>query len=176
VTPSRIVLVGFMASGKSTLGRELARRLGWGFRDLDAWIEERNGASVPEIFASLGEPAFRELEREAAAAAGELREHVIAAGGGAFAQPATRALLRSGAISVWLRCRLETVLERVGDGRGRPLACNRATIEKLFAEREPSYRLAEIAVDTDSASPEELTEHLTRNILGPTVERRVRGA
>jgi len=176
VSPQRIVLVGFMASGKSTLGRRVARRLGWRFRDLDAWIEEKAGCGIPEIFASQGEPAFRELERQAAEAAGELKDHVVAAGGGAFAQPATRAALRSGAVTVWLRCRLDTVLKRVGDGSGRPLARNRETIGKLFAEREPSYRLAELVVDTDTGSPEELTEHLIRKVFGPSVERRVPGA
>lgn len=176
MTPRRIVLVGFMASGKSTLGRRLARRLSWGFRDLDAWIEARAGCSIPEIFDSRGEPAFRELERHAAEALAELTEHVVAAGGGAFAQPATRAALRSGAVTVWLRCSLDTVLKRVGNGSRRPLARNRETIEKLFAEREPSYRLAELVVDTDNESPEELTEHLIRKVFGPSVERHVRGA
>src|SRR5688572_18276814 len=102
--PQRIVLVGFMGCGKSTVGAELARRLGWGFRDLDRWIEARRGLTVARIFRRHGEAFFREEERRAARAAARLRRHVVAAGGGAFAQEGTREILQKGSLTVWLRC------------------------------------------------------------------------
>jgi shikimate kinase len=173
VSPERIVLVGFMGSGKSTVGPLLAARLGWGFRDLDAWIEARAGRSVAELFGE-GEEAFRRLEVEAARDAGALTSHVVAAGGGAFAAAETRALLRSGrACAVWLRCGLAALLARIpGDG-SRPLAGSRETMAALLAEREPSYRLADWTVDTTTAAPDEVARRIVGIVFpgGPPAAR-----
>jgi shikimate kinase len=146
--PERIVLVGFMASGKSTVGALLARELGWGFVDLDRVIETRHGASVAEIFARRGEEFFRAEEQRVAEEVGSLTRHVVAAGGGAFAFPATRAALQRGAIVVWLRCDLPTVLSRIPDTGSRPLAGSRERMAGLLADREPFYRLADLTVDS----------------------------
>ncbi len=152
--PERVVLVGFMGAGKSTIGPLVAERLGWTFLDLDTRIEERTGRRIAELFRDRGEPAFRELERAAAQEAMRHRHLVLAAGGGAFAQPATREVLRKGSVTVWLRCDLPTILSRVpADGR-RPLAANRAIMRALLAEREPSYQLSEVVVDTSEGTPE----------------------
>lgn len=158
--PARIVLVGFMGVGKTTVGRALAARLDWGFRDLDEWISAENGTSVAEIFRTRGEPFFRDLERRAADAARALDRHIVAAGGGAFVQPATRALLREGAMTVWLTCDLDRVLQRVAPDGSRPLAADRERMQALMAEREAAYRLADLTVDTTEASPEAVAERI----------------
>jgi shikimate kinase len=148
------VLVGFMGAGKSTVGPLLAARLGWDFLDMDARIEERLGMSVAECFRRLGEEAFREEERKVALDLVDRERVVIAAGGGAFARDDTRGLLKRNAVTVWLRCGLDAVLRRVpADGR-RPLAGNRAIMAARLAEREPSYREADVHVATEEAEPE----------------------
>jgi shikimate kinase len=149
-----------MGSGKSTVGAALARRLGWGFRDLDLWIEERHGLTVAEIFRRHGEPFFREEERRAARAAARLRQYVVAAGGGAFAAEATRAALQAGSVTVWLRCGEAALWRRLPHDGSRPLAADRGTMRRLVAEREPSYRLADVAVDTSRAGPEEVARRI----------------
>jgi shikimate kinase len=175
VSPARIVLVGFMGSGKSTVGPLLAARLGWGFRDLDAWIEARAGRRIAELFRD-GEEGFRELEAEAARQAAGLTRHVVASGGGAFARPETRALLRSGpATCVWLRAGLDTLLARTpGDG-SRPLAGSRETMARLLAERESSYRKADWIVDTTTAAPEEVARTIVELVFSEA-PRATRGA
>jgi shikimate kinase len=160
----RIVLVGFMGCGKSTVGPLVAGRLGWGFLDLDAWIEGRNGRSVDRIFAEDGEAFFRWEERLAAEAVRDRKRCVVAAGGGAFAVPRTRELLRDGAVSVWLRCDAETLLERVFRAGGRPLATNRERMLELLAGREASYRLADLAVEASRAAPEEVASSVVEAV------------
>jgi shikimate kinase len=148
---TRIVLVGFMGAGKSTVGRLVAHLLGWTFLDLDRELERRLGATIADLFRTRGETAFREEERRVAADATSLRWHVLAAGGGAFAQAETREVLRPQALTVWLRCGLPTVLARVRPDGSRPLAMDRETIAALFAERESSYRQADCMVDAEQA-------------------------
>lgn len=147
--PSRVVLVGFMGAGKSAVGPEVARALGFRFLDLDRALERRLGLTVPELFRTRGEAAFRAEELAEARTAAALERHVIAAGGGAFAQDETRNVLRRDAFSVWLRCGLATVLDRIPTDGSRPLAMDRATIAELFVQREPSYRQADRAVDAE---------------------------
>jgi shikimate kinase len=154
------VLVGFMGCGKSTVGAALARRLGWGFRDLDRWIEERHGLTVAEIFRRRGEAFFRDEERRAAGAAARLRRYVVAAGGGAFAQNETRERLRAGAVTVWIRCDAAVLRRRVPVDGSRPLAADRGRMQRLLGEREPSYRLADITVDSSRAAPDEVAQRI----------------
>jgi shikimate kinase len=166
VTPERIVLVGFMGAGKTTVGRQLAKRLGWSFLDLDAWIEGRHGLSVARLFETQGEPFFRDEELRAAEHTRQLRHYVIAAGGGAFAQPATREALRAGATTVWLRCDLATVEERVAaEGASRPLAADRERMRALLAGREPHYRLADLTVDTTHAPAHEVAARIVTELF-----------
>ena len=164
--PPRVVLVGFMGSGKTSVGRLLARRLGYGFEDMDRRIEERAGRTIAEIFRDDGEEAFREREREDALALSRLRDRVVAAGGGAFTRPETRALLQEGALTVWLRCDLDRILARVPADGSRPLAGNRDIMRALLAEREPSYRMADVAVDASSGTPREVADRIVGLIEG----------
>jgi shikimate kinase len=162
--PRRIALVGFMAAGKTTVGRLLARRLGWTFVDLDTWIEVRAGLAIPELFARHGEPAFRELEREVAREALALPRCVIATGGGAFAEAETRELLRSGALCVWLQVDLPTILARLERGRHRPLAADRATIPALLTLRERSYQQADRTIATLGRTPRALAQEIAEGV------------
>jgi shikimate kinase len=151
--PTRIVLVGFMGAGKSTVGPLVAQRLGWTFLDLDDDIEAAAGRTVPEIFATDGESAFRTAERAAAERAVRRERLVLATGGGAFTVPETRRVLQQGTMTVWLRCTLDALLARIPTDGSRPLAANRATIGPLLVGREPSYALADLTVDTTHMAP-----------------------
>ena len=154
-----------MGAGKTTVGAALARRLGWELRDLDRWIEDRHGMAVAEIFRRHGEAFFRAEEQRAARAAARLRGHVVAAGGGAFAADATRALLQKGAVTVWLRCAFDTLWRRLPKDGSRPLATGRGRMRQLLAEREPSYRRADHEVDTSRAAPEEVARRIVEAVF-----------
>jgi len=173
-SPRRLVLVGFMGAGKTTVGRLLSRELGWGFLDMDRRIEQRSGQRIREIFTNKGEAFFRDEERQVAEEAHGLDRHVIAAGGGAFAFDATREALRDGSISVWLWAPLEVLLGRVRLDGSRPLAANRETIARLFAEREPSYRLADCHVDA-TAGPDEVARRVRLTVFRADDERETEG-
>lgn len=143
-------LVGFMASGKSTVGPELARRLGWEFVDLDSRIEARERKSIPAIFREHGEAGFRRAETAALQeVTGELKQgSVVALGGGAFVQERNRELLR-GWPTVFLNAPLEELWRRSQeDGIERPLRKDREQFATLYAERLPFYREARITVNT----------------------------
>lgn len=153
----RVVLVGFMCSGKSTVAAELARRLGWDHLDLDRVVEAREGRTIPEIFREDGEARFRLLEAEATAEVAGRSGVVLAPGGGWATNPALLERLGPGTLSVWLRVSPESVLLRAGPVReGRPLLDvpdPLAAVRRLLAEREPFYRLADLAVSTDALEP-----------------------
>ena len=149
----RIVLVGFMGAGKTTVGGLLAGLLGWDFVDLDRQVEARARKTVAAIFREDGEAAFRAAEQAAALALAGRRQLVIAAGGGAFVDPRTREALSRGALTVWLSCALPALLARIADDGSRPLAGSRATITALLQQREPTYATADLVVDTTDLAP-----------------------
>jgi shikimate kinase len=149
--PDRVVLVGFMGSGKSTVGRILAQRLGWGFIDMDERIEARTGHRIAEIFRELGEAAFRGEELAVARELQSATRRVIATGGGAFAQAKTREALRAGAFTVFLSGDFDTLARRVPPDGSRPLAADREIMRRLLEEREPYYRSADLIVDATDA-------------------------
>jgi shikimate kinase len=151
--PKRIVLVGFMGSGKTAVGQALAARLGWGFLDLDSSIERAADKTVARLFSEDGEPRFRRLERDAATAAATHDREVIASGGGAFAQAETREILQNCGTTVYLECDFDRLLARIPQDGSRPLAGNRETMRALFVAREPLYRLAHLTVDASTDTP-----------------------
>ena len=143
-------LVGFMASGKSTVGPELARRLGWEFVDLDSRIEARVQKSIPAMFRDHGEAGFRQVETAALQdlTASLQRDSVVALGGGAFSQERNRELLRTWP-TVFLSAPLDELWQRSqSDGIERPLRKDRDQFARLYAERLPFYRQATITVET----------------------------
>jgi shikimate kinase len=147
-----IYLAGFMGSGKSTVCRLLADRLGWQAADLDREIEAQEQDTIGHIFESRGEAEFRRLET---AMIGSYVRHiergsptVMALGGGAFARPENYELIRYHGISIWLDCSLETIRRRLAaDPQDRPLARDPVAFCKLFDERQESYRRADFRVD-----------------------------
>jgi shikimate kinase len=171
-----IALVGLMGVGKSSVGRRLAAVLGLPFRDADTEVEAAAGRSIPEIFAALGEPAFRDGERRVIARLLEGPPHVLATGGGAFMNPETRALIKAQAVSVWLKADLEVLARRVGRKDTRPLLTGKDPLEVLKAQAEvryPVYAEADITVETGDAAHHVTVAAVLRAIgqhLGATVE------
>jgi shikimate kinase len=162
----RVVLVGPMGAGKSTVGRLLAQRWGVPLRDTDHDVEEVAGKPVAEIFVDEGEARFRELEKAAVAAALEGHPGVLSLGGGAVLDPDTRALLEGHPV-VYLRVGLADAVKRVGLGTGRPLLLGnvRSRVRQLLEERAPVYEaVATVIVDTDGRAPRQVAEDIERKL------------
>ena len=160
-----LYLVGFMATGKTTVGRALADEIGWPFVDIDGEIEMRQGKAISKIFAEDGEPAFREIESSV------IRTHVqwiekgqpsvMALGGGAFVQPKNWDLLHNNGVTVWLDCPLDTICKRLGDcDPTRPLSVNREFLAELFEDRRPLYSRADYRVDADTEDTTEIIKRI----------------
>jgi shikimate kinase len=165
-----VVLVGFMGSGKSAVGRELARRLGTGFVDVDERIERASGKSIPDIFSAEGEPAFRAREKAAIREALSVPGRVVATGGGAFLDGENRALLSAYAPVVYLEARAETLLARLAGDSGRPLLRGEdrgRVVRDLLARREPGYRLADHTVVTDGLTVDEVADRVAGLLTKP---------
>jgi shikimate kinase len=165
--PRTVALVGIMGAGKSSIGRRLAQRLKVPFVDADNEIEAAAGATVEEIFERHGEAAFREGERRVIARLLEGPVVVLATGGGAFMDAATRALLRERAITVWLKADLDLLLPRVTRRNNRPLLKGRdprTALATLIEERYPVYAEADITVDTLEGSPEATLERVVAEL------------
>jgi shikimate kinase len=156
-----IVLVGMMGAGKTSVGELLAERLGLPFVDSDAEIERETGLTIAAIFARFGEAHFREVERRVLARLVGAPPRVIAGGGGAFVDVATRALILEWCISVWLQADPATLAARVGDGGERPLLCGRDLAEvlaRLGEQREGAYAAAQLKVSSGGRSPAETVD------------------
>jgi shikimate kinase len=162
-----IYLVGFMGSGKSTVGRELARRMSWSFFDIDGEIEAAEDMAISRIFEMRGEAEFRRIESET------VRRHVgwieqglpavLALGGGAFVAEANRQLLLANGVTVWLDCPWETVERRVRQASHRPLARDAESFRKLFDERRAIYALADVRVPVESDDPAAAVDTILRH-------------
>lgn len=166
--PKRVVLVGPMGAGKSTIGRMLAKELGYRFLDSDRIIEERCGANIPWIFDVEGEDGFRQRET---AMLDELTGEqctVLATGGGAVMRPENHPLLKKNSVVVYLKTSIEQQVERTRKDRNRPLLQNddpEAVLRRLFDIRDPLYtRLADIVMYTDRKSPRLVVRQLVNRI------------
>ena len=155
-----VVLIGLMGAGKTSIGRRLAARLGLPFRDADAEIELAAGRTIPELFARFGEPEFRDGERRVIRRLLAGDPIVLATGGGAFMDRATRNAVRETSVSVWLRCPLPTLVRRVSSRSNRPLLANGDPAEilgKLIEIRHPIYAEADLVVDCNDEPPDATT-------------------
>jgi len=158
-----IYLLGFMGSGKSTVGALVARALGWPLIDLDTTIEAGQGETIREIFDRAGEPFFREIERAALSEASKAEPAVIALGGGTFAQEPNLQLIRErGGATVWLDSPFEELLRRCARMTNRPLFRDEESLRQLLLQRLPYYRLAEYRVSTEGRAPGEVAEEILR--------------
>ncbi len=162
--PRRLLIIGMMGAGKSTVGRLVAERLGWELLDSDELVEAETGRTVPELFAAEGEHAFRLAEARALRdALSRSRPAVVSVAGGAVLDPANRAALRKAGTVVWLRARVDTLAGRVGAGAGRPLLAPdpEGALARLDGERRPLYEeLADAIVDVDDRSPDAVADAL----------------
>jgi shikimate kinase len=156
----RIVIVGFMGCGKTTVAKALAQRLGYAMVDLDSFITEREGHTPAEIIVQDSEPQFREIETRALRVVlEENAARVIALGGGAWMIEANRALVaRHDCLSVWLDAPFELCWERIqSSGTSRPMAPDRQSAQALYDSRRPAYGLAEIRIDSrEITGPDEI--------------------
>jgi shikimate kinase len=163
-----IVLVGFMGTGKSAVGRSLARRLRRRFVDTDQWIRCEAGMTIPEIFERFGEQAFRDLETEAARAVSHLRRAVVSTGGGMLGRDENVELLRAGGVLINLQARPEVILERTAPWEGRPMLKTapdpRQAVEQLLAARAPRYALADWTLDTSDMQIEEVVDQICEKL------------
>jgi shikimate kinase len=159
-----------MGSGKSTIGRRLAKRLGLQFVDADEEVEKAAGCSIEDIFAFHGEQAFRDGEHRVIRRLLHGPAHVLATGGGAFLDERTRETVSEHGISVWLRADIEVLLRRVRRNDSRPLLRKgdpKEILEQLKQDRDPIYALADLAVDSGDGAAEAVVE----DILGMLRER-----
>ncbi|ACD66168.1 MAG TPA: shikimate kinase [Sulfurihydrogenibium sp.] len=160
-----IYLVGFMGSGKSTVGKILAEKLNMKFVDIDKLIEEKEGMKIKDIFEQKGESYFRELERKQIEAIVNQEGLVVSTGGGLGANLNNMNLMKKNGDVVWLDVSLNTVLDRLKNDQDRPLL--KQPIEKikqLFEERKNVYRLANIRINADKKTPSQIVEEILTKI------------
>ena len=153
-----------MAAGKSTVARALSSRLGWRAEDVDELIEARERRPIADIFARQGEPYFRAVEREILKLLLPIRHAVVATGGGTFMDAENRAAIMLDGLSIWLDVPFEALVARLpADGR-RPLAADRAQMERLFALRQSAYAQAHLRIEAGAAPAEEIAEQILDRI------------
>jgi shikimate kinase len=160
----RVILVGMMGAGKTTVGRLLGDRLGWAHFDSDAQVVDRTGFTIPELFAAHGEEAFRKEESDVLAEALSSEEPVVvSAAGGVVLSASNRELLTRSGTVVWLRADPVLLARRVGSGAGRPLLDNEpgARLSELYEVRRPLYEdVAEVVIDVDALTPSQVVDQL----------------
>lgn len=163
-----LTLIGYRATGKTTLAKLLAKKLGWQWIDADVEIERRAGKSIARIFAEDGEPAFRDLETQVLADLCRRDKLLLAAGGGAPLREQNRQTLRQCGKVVWLTAQPETILQRMAadltTAQRRPSLTAQTPLHEiiqLLAQREPIYRqTADLTIDTENRTPEELAAEI----------------
>jgi shikimate kinase len=161
--PVNLALIGFMGTGKTTVGRLVAEQLGFEFLDTDELIQARTGRTIADIFAKEGEPAFRALEKQVVQELSAREKTVISTGGGLPTNPENLAALKSFALVVCLWASPEKIWERVKNQSHRPLlhdADPQKKIRELLAVREPFYKQADVLINTDLRSVREATQQI----------------
>jgi shikimate kinase len=169
-----VILCGFMATGKSSVGKKLAAVMDYNFLDMDAAIEAEEGCSIPQIFSSRGEPAFRELESRMVDRIAEQCGYVVATGGGTIVNPRNLEVLRRCGILVNLTADIPTILLRAGSGDDRPMlrAPNREErIRSLMEQRAHAYAQADFSVDTSLLSIDEVVQLIVNKLKRESVVR-----
>ncbi|MEM7147739.1 MAG: shikimate kinase [Verrucomicrobiota bacterium] len=162
-----ITLIGFMGSGKTTIGQELAPSLDFAFIDTDNLIVAQAGKSIPDIFADHGEDHFRDIESQTLAGLAEKSGNVIATGGGIILRPENRSLLQEIGFTVWLDASEDTIFDRVSRNRERPLLHTdnpRETIAQLLEQRRPLYQeAADLVVSTNDLNLDEVIHGISES-------------
>ncbi|MFW0861764.1 MAG: shikimate kinase [Dethiobacter sp.] len=167
ISDKNLVLVGFMGTGKTEVGRLLAQWLNRRFVDTDQVIAQREGKTIAEIFQERGEKYFRQLEKVQAEELREQQNLVIATGGGFVLDEDNSAALRQSGVVVWLTAELAVLLERLKDDDARPLFKNEKDFAALFLSRSPVYRrVSHVQVDTSGKLPKDVAEEIFRIIDG----------
>jgi len=163
--PARVLLVGMMGAGKTTVGRTLGHKLGWPYLDSDEEVRRRTGRTVPELFAERGEAAFRAVESAVLAEACTTPHSVVVSvAGGAVLGELNRHMIAASGLVVWLRASLATLTQRVGDGRTRPLLGSDpgVALAQLYPKRAALYEgLAKLVVDVDGVPVERVVDRIT---------------
>jgi shikimate kinase len=162
-----IVLIGMMGSGKSSVGRRLAVKIGIPFVDADAEIEKAAGMSISDIFAERGEAEFRSGEVRVIRRLLQSGPQVLSTGGGAFMDPDTRAAIAANGISIWLNAEFDVLMKRIRRRHDRPLLKTpdpAATVRKLMAERDPIYALADLIVQSREDPHEKIVDDFVRTL------------
>ena len=158
-----IVLVGMMGSGKSSIGRRLAARLGLPFVDADTEIEKAAGMTIADIFALRGEPEFRSGEARVIARLLEGGARVLSTGGGALMNSDTRAAIAAKGVSIWLNAELDVLMKRIRRRQDRPLLKTddpAATLRRLIEERYPTYALADLTVESRDVPHDKIVDEI----------------
>ncbi|MGH2786151.1 MAG: shikimate kinase [Actinomycetota bacterium] len=162
-----VVLIGFMGSGKTEIGRMLAERLGYEFVDTDALIESSARSTIPQIFKALGEEGLRALERTAVIEAAAKPGRVIACGGGTILSVRNYGVLKGVGPIIYLRTSVEELIARLGEGEGRPLLNGdpAENVPRLLSQRAPAYEsAAEVIVDTDGRTPTDVADEIVKRL------------
>ena len=165
VLEPNLYLVGFMGTGKTTIGRAVAHRLQFTLLDSDHEIESQQGKPIPEIFAQEGEAHFRSMERAFIQTGHPGKRCVVACGGGLVVQPGMLSLLKSKGVLICLHATLETILKRTSANRNRPLLDVENPMDRikaLYAEREPVYKRAGAVILTDHRPASDIISHVLR--------------
>ncbi|HAU31868.1 MAG: 3-dehydroquinate synthase [Desulfotomaculum sp. 46_296] len=163
-----IILIGFMGTGKTIIGRKLADRLNWDFIDTDSEVERVTGKTIPQIFKQFGESRFRSEEKLVVRKLGKRKHLVVATGGGTVLDSENVACLRENGILICLTANLETILKRVKAGQSRPLLSGKEDlkqkIEELLSVRSQAYSAADINIDTSFDKPDQVVEKIIQNL------------
>ena len=161
-----LILVGISGAGKSTVGQQVAERLGRVFMDLDRELEKREQATVSQLFAEKGEPYFRTKERELTEELSKLGNMVLAPGGGWITNADVVALLRPPGRIIYLKVKPETAMKRLGDERlSRPLLMRPdplGELKRMLLQREPMYAKADHVIDTEKLKPQQVVEQVVK--------------